>query len=690
MAWYKIGNLAALSLAIFFAACGGDSSSNSPENTTASESDLVVATFEDLPVCSSKREGATAYVKDEKIAYVCENADWVEDDSDKGSSSINKTKSSSSGEKVKSSSSVEFKQDSTAYDTLPVAAVKNKFISGVSQKGPFVNGSSVKLYELDGKSYSQTGKSFTGKIASDDGKFTVSSVTLTSQYALLEANGYFRNEISGKKSNGTITLNALTDLSERKKVNINLLTHLEYERALYLIGTGINVPAAKKQAEAEIFNAFGIQGKFANSEDLDIFSKGDENAALLAFSVLMLRDLNEADLTELLTKFATDIEKDGKWDDETTKTQIADWAMAKDQSDIEPNILLNMSEGLSVIRSNIEKWDLGVVPNFEKYVRDFWYSNYGLGNCDTEGKIVKNQNTKSKKSTFHFICKNKAWRIASVLEYDTYKKECSKKGTIVDGNVVDSNKYVCDADSFRKAMDLEVYLNEGCVSYNKGESKIFDLGSKYTCTADGWIFDSPNTITDSRDGEVYKTITIGNQIWMAENLRYDAPNSICETDNSLYNGPMHVEDCAGAARIYMWSDAMDSVGKFSDNSKGCGYDGNGASCSATYPIRGICPEGWHLPSTEEFETLKSSVGGGETPEVLQTKGFEGWPKATDAYGFSAIPIKDDVAVIHGTTISEKRYYEGRHESLGINATGIFVYADDSYNYQSVRCLKDNQ
>lgn len=135
---------------------------------------------------------------------------------------------------------------------------------------------------------------------------------------------------------------------------------------------------------------------------------------------------------------------------------------------------------------------------------------------------------------------------------------------------------------------------------------------------------------------------------------------------------------------------MDSVGKFSDNSKGCGYDGNGASCSATYPIRGICPEGWHLPSTEEFETLKSSVGGGETPEVLQTKGFEGWPKATDAYGFSAIPIKDDVAVIHGTTISEKRYYEGRHESLGINATGIFVYADDSYNYQSVRCLKDNQ
>ena len=66
------------------------------------------------------------------------------------------------------------------------------------------------------------------------------------------------------------------------------------------------MPSAKKQAEAEIFNAFGIRGEFENSEDLDIFSKGEGNAALLAFSVLMLRDQSEADLTELLTKFATD------------------------------------------------------------------------------------------------------------------------------------------------------------------------------------------------------------------------------------------------------------------------------------------------------------------------------------------------------------------------------------------------
>ncbi len=103
-----------------------------------------------------------------------------------------------------------------------------------------------------------------------------------------------------------MTLNALTDLSDREEVNVNLLTHLEYERALHLVGTGMNFPAAKRRAESEIFNAFGIAGDFANSEDLSIFESGDGNAALLAFSVLMLGDLTEADLTERLTKFAAD------------------------------------------------------------------------------------------------------------------------------------------------------------------------------------------------------------------------------------------------------------------------------------------------------------------------------------------------------------------------------------------------
>ncbi|MCL4101510.1 hypothetical protein [Fibrobacter sp. HC4] len=414
-----------------FWACGdGESNSGTSANGSVSEADLVVATFDDLPVCSGKREGATAYVKDEKTAYICEDGKWIY---------------------------------STAYEQPDVVKVKDKSIAGVSQKGPFVTGSAVKLYELDGETYAQTGKSFTGKITSDNGEFGVSSVTLASQYALLEASGYYRNEVSGKKSGGTITLNALTDLSDREKVNINLLTHLEYERALYLVGTGVNVPAAKKQAEAEIFNAFGIQGDFANSEDLNIFSKGEGNAALLAFSILMQGDRSEAELTELLTKFATDIEKDGEWNDASTKAKIADWANEQD-----------LNGNLSLIRFNINTWGLGSVPDFEKYVRNFWYANYGLEACEADSKGVvaaaSNELVEAYGTKTRYICNGEGWVEASDIEKDTYQWAAGEDGEIRLGSVTKSVNYVYDGakNAWRNASTVEAALG-GCTETREAD-----------------------------------------------------------------------------------------------------------------------------------------------------------------------------------------------------------------------------
>ena len=122
----------------------------------------------------------------------------------------------------------------------------------------------------------------------------------------------------------------------------------------------------------EALRSLGIseKGDF-NSEDLDIFSGGEGDAALLALSVLMLGGLedkkgetegsdNVAELTDRLTKFAIDIEKDGVWDDEEYKAKIADWVSWRDSWG-----------GLNSIRREVETWNLGVVPNFEKYVRSF-------------------------------------------------------------------------------------------------------------------------------------------------------------------------------------------------------------------------------------------------------------------------------------------------------------------------------
>ena len=746
---------------LFLSACGGDSSSSGPSDNATSESDIIEATFDDLPVCTSKREGVTAYVKDEKIAYICIDEDWILDgdespsssvsqsDNDESSSSVDKTKSSSSRhcedckddaisssstDKVisSSSSSSTNEQNSSTSEQLNIVVIKDKSYTGVSQKGPFVTGSAVKLYELDGKTYAQTGKSFTGKITTDDGKFSISSVTLASQYALLEANGYYRNEITGDKSKGPVSLNAFTDLSDRKTVNVNLLTHLEYERALHLVGIGVEVSSAKKQAETEILNAFGIKGDFASSEDLDIFSKGDGNAALLAFSVLMLRDLSEADLTELLTKFATDIESDGSWDDEDTKTKIADWAQAKD-----------LSGELATIRSNIEKWKLGTVPEFEKYVRNFWYTNYGLGVCsdNRKGEVLAAKNEKSvkyntreryicksgtwiiasdiEKDTYqwtkgkvgeikkgnvsdtyygydgmnwiavsdrevsiglctkerngkiekyddvYFICKSNEWIEASVLEYDTYEMNCTKDGMIVNGRIESTNNYVCDADTFRAAADLEVLLKKGCVSYVL-ESEYMPTGqlSYYRCEKAGeWFFDKEKnlgTMIDSRDEKTYRTTTIGTQVWMAENLNNEKSGGLC-----YENEP---DNCTKYGRLYDWGSA-----------------------------RKACPPNWHLPDTTEWNTLFTSIGGKSNAGIV-LKSTTGWTSENgkDLYGFTMLQTgyywqsefstnsvdyfwSSRAEIVDGHSVGGRIMLLGNNASEGWNHYGFAC---------NIRCVKD--
>ena len=379
-----------------------------------------------------------------------------------------------------------------------VIAIADKTISGVSQKGPFVNGSSVTVQELDGETLAQTGNSYEGKIKNDMGEFSVKVTKLASQYALLKANGFYRNEVSGEKSKSQVTLYALTDLSNRDEVNVNLLTHLEYERSLYLAADdSVTVAAAKKQAEKEVLATFGITGDFANSEDLNIFGTDDGAAALLAVSILMQGDLSEADFTERLNDYATDIETDGMWGDTKTATKIADWASSK-----------SLGGELENIRNNIAKWDISTdVPAFEKYVDNFWWQNYELGSCDKKrnGEILQNTNKQSETYKTYFICDNNAWRLATVLEYDTYKwidptrRDTTKDAAVRYGDVIKTNCYVFEDKKWRSGNENDCSLNlRGCTALRqdtvgKGSDKVYHI-----CDAKSW-----------RDATTYEKDTFG-------------------------------------------------------------------------------------------------------------------------------------------------------------------------------------
>ena len=123
---------------------------------------------------------------------------------------------------------------------------------------------------------------------------------------------------------------------------------------------------------------------------------------------------------------------------------------------------------------------------------------------------------------------------------------------------------------------------------------------------------STGTMTDSRDGQTYKTVTIGTQTWMAQNLNYETANSYCNNNDA--------SNCTKYGRLYTWAAAMDSAGTWSANGKGCGYN---KTCSPTYPVRGVCPDGWHLPTQAEWNTLFTAVGGSSTAGKM-LKSTSGW------------------------------------------------------------------
>ena len=239
--------------------------------------------------------------------------------------------------------------------------------------------------------------------------------------------------------------------------------------------------------------------------------------------------------------------------------------------------------------------------------------------------------------------------------------------------------------------------------------------------SEGYV--DPSTVvkgimTDERDGQTYETVTIGSQTWMAENLNYaytDVPynykkvalDTVSTSDSTSWCYNDSAEYCAKYGRIYTWAAAMDSVGVWSTNGKGCGY---GKACSPTYPVRGVCPEGWHLPSKAEFEILFESVGGAQDIEydykwhgvgtVLKfTTEWNSGGNGTDIYAFSVLPAGRSCYGANFYSEGTNAYFwNSTEEDDGYHAYYTYFYYDYDYvrliayydesNGFSVRCVKD--
>jgi len=175
-------------------------------------------------------------------------------------------------------------------------------------------------------------------------------------------------------------------------------------------------------------------------------------------------------------------------------------------------------------------------------------------------------------------------------------------------------------------------------------------------------------LTDSRDGKKYKTVKIGEQTWMAENLNYAADGSKCYDNNPT--------NCDKYGRLYNWETAKKA-----------------------------CPSGWHLPSKSEWETLTAAVGGEET-EGKYLKATSGWEESyggesgngNDKFGFAALPggfvsydggfynaNKDGIWWSASSDLEDNAFAYDRSYYRGDNAN--WLIHDKNSVLVSVRCLQ---
>ena len=205
-------------------------------------------------------------------------------------------------------------------------------------------------------------------------------------------------------------------------------------------------------------------------------------------------------------------------------------------------------------------------------------------------------------------------------------------------------------------------------------------GASYTSNADITLYAQWNSLVVTNcDGQSFEKVEIGKQTWMTENLNCNVNGSKCYGNNE-YN-------CDKYGRLYDWATAMAL-------SASC----NSSSCASQINAKhqGICPYGWHIPSTAEWEELIDYAGGYSTAGN-KLKAASGWSdngNGTDNFGFAALPGGHrrsddgnfDFAGIWGLwwSASEDAYSRSMHYKAEFVGYG---YGNKSF-LQSVRCLQD--
>lgn len=356
-------------------------------------------------------------------------------------------------------------------------------VSGVAELGLFNEGASVSLSGVDVQTMSLTGNPQNASTSGNLGAYKVSG-DIGSAIASIEVKGDYLN-FTLEEPSTTTGIKALSDLRERTKVNVNVLTRLEYDRVQYLVSEmGLSFTAAKVRAEKEVLAALGMKWDSTLFEDVSLYDHTQGAANLLAATIIFLTDRTGEEIDASLAAIAADIAPDGTWDDVALKATMGDIAYS-----------LNTDYPASILSDNNSD---ASIEYFKVWVERFWAMQYGLGSCGASNQmeLKANGNAASSMASTIFVCQDTLWAAAS-QKLLNHLAAVALFGNCSESNVGEMNVnaegvyMVCRNATWVVATDADLMnlkLSEAkgaCNSSNEGSIESFE-SDYYVCVSNVW------------------------------------------------------------------------------------------------------------------------------------------------------------------------------------------------------------
>lgn len=600
--------------------------------------------------------------------------------SDSSSTEVNETElSSSSSDKLQGSSTSDSPTSSSSVEDSEMDPEAVHTITGFVNRGQLKVGSEVILRELD-STLAQTGTVYKAKIQDETGSYVMENVKLESPYVHLKVTGDFTSLCGGDEFQySPISIEAYADVRKGDTINLNILTHLQAQKLPFYINKGIAFTDALNETQQDFAKLFLLDSIDSDFNKIDLINSNVNSPYLLGLTALFdidhillspkpdlsteaydPKDLNIYwnNAYQIINgtycfKFKESIQKFGYsplsgkakdylknlWESMaqlgecSTSNRLEIKSPAYNEKThfycesskwIQPKQCMELDDIILDTLTPLKKGKIFQSPycseNAYKYDGEWKFADnvdVGLGlACTNETLEFTGASGRKCYQCLFTSWVGMKWKEVDPSICEVYEHTCSEDGEVFKGTVDPSIAYVCDDGQARQVTTRDSLLDYVCITSSPKKSVAVGK-TTFICNAGKWevsFGDSlDNVLVDKRDGKVYQTIGVGNQRWMAQNLDYQDSVSTPILSESIYTGDGN--DVYFLGTLYNWNAAMNSEGSWKDS-------------KLEKPVQGICPEGYHIPSSAEWDTLTAFVNkfreSKNEAASLKAKSWDSW------------------------------------------------------------------